>query len=276
MNATGGSGRLSLVLALSAAAVIMVVLVVAGSRWMASRGPAPGGPASTAETNAAPEVNSRDARRARDMAAVERAVSAQELTPFLWSDLTVARAALMKLARMGDVVDICQAFDGAPRRTGTGAHGGVKALALEALAVTGGPEARRCVEQAVDRYLHEGPAVDVYSHIYDPQYYEVLQAGLVTLGSFNDPALDAKLETVAGDESRFYTVRETAYGVELVRQMRRQGLATAPARAAWLMTRLDVDGIPAEKWWKGDKPGSKTQAAAREAAVETLLFDQGW
>jgi hypothetical protein len=261
------------------AVLVFIMLLAGGCKGWFGWGRRAAGTGPENATNQAQDQEGMAARRARDLAGVDRAATSQELKQFLSGDPVVAKAALAKLARMGDdtsIALICRAFSDAPRQTGTGAHGGVKALALEALAASGRPQAREFVEKTVDRFLQEGPAVETYAHIYDPQYFQVLQAGIRALGSFDDPAIDAKLQKVAGDESRFYSVRESAYRMSLIREMRRNGLSAQAQRAAWLMGKIEAGGVAVETWWKGDKPGSKTQPAARESAVESLMLEQGW
>lgn len=238
-------------------------------------GPMPAPTPATADSYIEP----MQAPLAQDIAAIDAAKAADDLKPFIARSGPVFRAAVARLAQLGDPQSIAllgQAFDTTQRIVGAGAENTGKVAAIEALAATGKPDARAQIERIVDQYLAEKPRADRNPHIYDPQYFEVIIAGLKGLSRFDDPAIDARLTTVESDESRFYSLREAAYEGLLSRQLRAAGIAKPADQATCLLTKVQEDGVLSERWWTPGKSGAKTIPAARQATVERMLLDLGW
>jgi hypothetical protein len=227
----------------------------------------------------APELAT--AREAEAFEAIRKASTGTQLRPLLAGARgDVLSAGVARLGEIGDAESVAalqELFAAAPRMAGAGGEDAVGAAILVALARTERPEAKTAIENVVTTWLEEGPKVDgPYSHVYDPQYYAVVCAGIESLGTFQDEEIDARLQGIADDEDLFYTLRETAWRSLLKRDMRRRGLSTAQERTAYLLDRIEPDGVFVEKRWSGEKPGSKTTPALRQAIVEDMVAEIGW
>jgi len=211
---------------------------------------------------------------------IESAKTPAQVKPFLaWDDLDVVKAALAKLGRIGDdqaVTVLKDALAAQKRQAGTGDEG-LAAAAITALGATARPDARQTVTQTLDTYLKDGPLVQgPYSHIGDTQYYNTLHAAIAAAGRSDDPEMDKKLQAVAEDPSRFYTVREAAREAMLNRQIRREKLDKPADRVGMLLTQADFPGALAENTWSGKTPGDKTPAAIKQSVIEKLILAEGW
>jgi hypothetical protein len=225
----------------------------------------------------APELAT--AREAEALEAIRKASTGTQLRPLLAGARgDVLSAGVARLGEIGDAESVAalqELFAAAPRMAGAGGEDAVGAAILVALARTERPEAKTAIENVVTTWLEEGPKVDgPYSHVYDPQYYAVVCAGIESLGTFQDEEIDARLQGIADDEDLFYTLRETAWRSLLKRDMRRRGLSTAQERTAYLLDRIEPDGVFVEKRWSGEKPGSKTTPALRQAIALGRLPDR--
>lgn len=211
---------------------------------------------------------------------IAKAVSAAQLEPYLThSEPIVVRAAIVRLGELASadsVTLLSRLFDAQPRESGTGARGGFMVDALRALAATGREDARIWIGGIIDKYITSGPLIKgIYAHMHDPQYYEVLQAALFALGTFDGPDSVRRLQALSGNESLHYSIREAAWTGWLECEIRAKKLQ-GREQVEFLLTQMNADGVFIEKQWKAGQPGNKTLAAGKQHVVEEMILRTGW
>ena len=145
------------------------------------------------------------------------------------------------------------------------------------LAKLGTPEARAALLNSLQSWLRAGPeAPGDYAHIYDKQYFSVAIAAIEALEPYDEEEIRAMLRSVEEDSTLFYALREAAWRTSLRQEMAKKALKAPAERAAFLVAQIDPEGVLVEQWWTGKKPGDKTNAAAREAALEIMVHELGW
>lgn len=194
-------------------------------------------------------------------------------------DPDILAAALDRLGQIGgkkSVEILGDAFIRAPRLEGTGAMAGKKGQIIKALAETGEASAKKTILGIIESWLEEGPLdKGMYSHIYDGQYYAVLEVAIESLAAFPDSDTLEILKSVSETPSLFYSLRESAYRTLLAIEMKRIGLESSLDKISYLWAKIEPEGILIENIWTGKKPGEKTLAAAKHAAVEEMITGMG-
>jgi len=220
-----------------------------------------------------------EAAKKKKLAAIRSLNKAQELKEYMEDpDRSIRRAAILRLGEIGGkeaVGLLCNAFQKEVRVSGLDVPAGIKGEILDALARTKEKDAKSYLIQTVKSYLQEGPLIKGdYSHLYDPQYYAIIQRGIAALRSFPEPESIGLIESIATNSSLFYTLRETAWESLFLIKMEKEGFQSVSDRVYFLLSKIEPEGIFIENWW--EKPGQKTVPALKESAVENLLKSIGW
>jgi len=227
------------------------------------------------------QENQKEKLRTEKLKAIRETDKPEALREFLQDhDYEIRAAAAARAGEIGseDAVNILsQAFEKEARVVGTDISAGIKGEILKAMARTGETKAKQAIFDIVESWLEEGSQdKGDYSHIYDSQYYEVLEVAIESLAAFPDSETKNILNRIVEDSPLFYSLRESAWRELLVIEMREKNIANSTDRAPFLLTHIEPEGVFIEKWWTGNKPGEKTLAASKEAVVEELVTELGW
>jgi len=212
---------------------------------------------------------------------IKKSNKPQELKDFLKEpDFEIRKAAIARLGEIGgkeSIKILSDAFHREPRVAGTDARAGIKGEVLKALSQTGEASAKENTHQIIKSWLQEGPQADgYYSHIYDSQYYAILNIAIESLKAFPDDQTSELLKEIEENPSLFYSLRESACQTLLQMEMKGKGIKATKDKVSFLLTKIDPQGVFLEKRWTGKKPGEKTLAAGREAVVEDLITKFGF
>lgn len=227
------------------------------------------------------EGQGKNEQKAKILESIKKMSKPEDLEAHVDSlDPEILAAALDRLGQIGgkkSVEILGDAFTKAPRLEGTGVMAGKKGQIIKALAETGEPSAKQTILGIIESWLEEGPLdKGMYSHIYDGQYYAVLEAAIESLAAFPDSDTLEILKSVSETPSLFYSLRESAYRTLLAVEMKRRGLESSLDKISYLWTKIEPRGILIENIWTGQKPGEKTLEAAKQAAVEEMATRIGF
>ncbi|MGD2093217.1 MAG: HEAT repeat domain-containing protein [Candidatus Aminicenantes bacterium] len=195
-------------------------------------------------------------------------------------DFEIRKTAIARLGEIGgeeSVKILSETFHKEPRVAGTDARPGIHGEILKALSKTGEASAKENTHKIIRSWLQDGPKTDgLYSHIYDSQYYAILNIAIESIQAFPDHQTLELLKEIEENPSLFYSLRESAYQTLLQMEMKREGIKAIKDKVTYLLTKIETQGVLLEKRWTGNKPGEKSLAAGRQAVVENLIMKFGF